>query len=666
VTKRNLKFLSKLIFSISLPAFMLFILTCNFTIPNMEGSDETVWTDVVYSDDGKGVKIYLEGGEYAPASRALSLPLAKLGHDFFEVVFLHNEDGNAANYKVARAFWESGQNAVISGVSRGINYGSISMDPPLGGGSAVLFVGRKEDKTLLALGTLTHVDGATGTTITNTTKSVTFAVDALQSGIHKTPANSSFKTAALGTPNHTSVGDGNTEIVEARIVAKFFPLFRLSAAPVTRTTRASYQFALTSGGVSGFNAFGIIKAAAGTTIDKIIPQYTLPNGAVFQYSGQVDPSTIVSLANNQPQTPPAANGTKFVNPVEFSISLNNAPAPSIFGLIFSMAVHALSAQGDAVRWYLRPGYGRYLYDLDDGLGGTGGAILLGTGDFSIVDNHGLVISQLPHKHTYSNATGWYIDLNGMVLVMMDNGVPQGGEISHNNANLRYSLDGLSWITYAELIATSLEGRDGNQWIHLRYTTVNGDYFTSFQVYAGNVTLDISDIPEDNRRFIAYDGDLTYFQNMVNAITNVNNAEQKFLMVVNISVDLGTFTLNNGPHTIVVLAGNDGVIIGRGNAGTNYDNTNNQNKYYFGTWPFADPIRVGGNVVNSRPFTLNAGGSWTAVRDNLAGSPGNSQAAGGTSIVTLTGTVLPMISNVTAVNLNIGGNITVYSRNLVIP
>ena len=662
MTKRNLKFLSKLIFSVSLPVFALFILTCNFSVPNTEESNEIVWTDVVYTDDGKGVKIYLEGGEYAPASRALSLPLAKLGHDFFEVVFLHNEDNNPANYKVARAFWESGQNAAISGVSRGVDYSNISMNPPLGGGSAVLFVGRKEDKTLLALGTLTQVDGMTGSLITSTAKSVTFTVDALKGGIHKNAANSSFKTSALGYPSQT-VSSGSTEIVEARVIAKFYPLFRLSPTSVTRPISAEYTFELDKGGMSGFNAFGIIIANAGTTVDKIIPQYTLPNGAVFKHSGQTDTVTIVTLANNRPQTPPAANGTKFANPVQFSIALNNAPEPSVFSLIFSMAVHALSAQGDAVRWYLRPGYGTYLYDLDDGLGGTGGAILLGTGDFTIVDNHGLVMSQLPSKHTYSNVTGWYIDLTGMVLVMMDNGVPQGGTIPHNDSNLKYSLDGLNWITYNELIAISLEGQNGNHWIHLRYTTVNGDYYTSFQVYVGEVSVDISDIPEDNRRFIAYGGDLTYFQNMVGNSTG----SQKFLMVVNISIDLGTYTLNQGPHTIVVLAGNDGVIIGRsGNGGTNYTNTNNLNKYYFGTWPYADPIRVGGNVVNSRPFTLNAGGSWTAVRDNLAGSPGNSQAAGGSSIVTLTGTVQPMISNVTAANLNVGGNITVYSRNLIIP
>ena len=665
MAKRYLKFISKLIFSLSLPVFALFVLTCNFSIPGMDKTDETVWTDVVYTDDGKGVKIYLEGGEYAPASRALSLPLAKLGHDFFEVVFLHNEDNNPANYKVARAFWESGQNAVISGVSRGVNYSNISMDPPLGEGSAVLFVGRKEDKTLLALGTLIHVDGGPGTVITNTTKSVTFEVDAIKGGIHKNAANSSFKTSALSYPGQT-VNSGSTEIIDARVVAKSYPLFRLSTASMTGTISAEYSFELDKGGQSGFNAFGIIAANAGTTLDKIIPQYTLPNGAVFKHSGQTDTATIVTLANNQPHTPPAVNGAKFDNPVKFSFAMNNAPDPSVFGFIFSMAVNALSAQGEAVRWYLRPGFGKYLYDLDDGLGGTGGAILLGTGDFSTVDNHGLVMSQHPSKHTYSNVTGWYIDLSGMVLVMMDNGAPQGGTIPHNDLNLKYSLDGLNWITYSEIIAVSLEGKDGNQWIHLRYTTVNGEYYTSFHVTIGNVTLDISDIPEDNRRFIAYGGDLTYFQNMVNDNTNANTAEQKFLMVVNLSVDFSTFTLNNGPHTIVVLAGNDGVIIGRGNAGINYTNINNQNKYYFGTWPFADPICVGGNVVNSRPFTLNAGGSWTAVRDNLAGSPGYSPAEGGQSIVTLTGTVQPMISNVTAENLNIGGNITVYSRDLIIP
>jgi len=188
---------------------MLFV-TCD--LPGSLGGKNDVGsgkpTYVDYEYDGTSLKLYLDGTKVpykAPsASRALNRDLAQMTHDYFEVVFV----GNSGN-SVARAAWEIGQAAGISGVFRdadGVDYGHA--DAAIGipsavdadaNGSALIFVGRKADKTLLGIGKLTHVDDVTSTIVTTAARSVTFTVEALTTNI-------AFNATSVTSPSAANPG----------------------------------------------------------------------------------------------------------------------------------------------------------------------------------------------------------------------------------------------------------------------------------------------------------------------------------------------------------------------------------------------------------------------------------------------------------------------------
>jgi len=123
-------------------------------------------------------------------SRALTYENAQAFHDYFEAVFYHPD-----TQTVARAVWDIGVTPELRGVYRtteGIDYSYITSEAVTTAdeGCAVLFVGSKADKTLLAVGKLSGVDGTPGdTTIDLNTKSVTFEVDALKAGVNTNAAN---------------------------------------------------------------------------------------------------------------------------------------------------------------------------------------------------------------------------------------------------------------------------------------------------------------------------------------------------------------------------------------------------------------------------------------------------------------------------------------------
>lgn len=667
--------LKKIIFSLTLAALAAFIFTCKGFSPQeapRTEKDELVWSDVVYSPDGSGVTIYLDGsGEYVRSSRALNLPLAKLGHDFFEVVFYYPISGS--EQIIARTFWESGQKAGVTGIHRtpaGVDYGNISLNPPSGQGSAVLFVGRKEDKTLLAVGRLSQVDSnASSTLITSSTRSVTFTVDALKSGTAGltlgSVADSSFLTAAgSASAPYTTVSTGNTLVSKVNLAGRSFPIFALAeTTTASRLIRADYTFGLTSG--ADLNDYWIVRANAGTTVEKIIAQYTLPNGEVFPKNPPYpfDENTTVVLNNNYGGSAPF----RFEKRVEFNINMNNTQANTVFGLAFSIAVHALTPLEDAVRWFIRPGYGTYLYDLDDGAGGTGGAVLIGTGAFIQDDNDGFVIAESPNQTHYNSTNGWIVNLTGLRLAMMNNNILQY-TIDVDDTSVRYSLDEITWYEYADFHSViSLQPlAKGYHSIFVRYIDSSSiTWLTSFQVYVGDLLVDFnpSNIDAAHRRFAANQTDITNFYNMVNG----TSGSQTFLLVLANSLNIPDVMVNGGPHTIIILAGNENIILGR--AGTNSIGhavgAAAGTIYYFGEWPFSDPIHVGGNVVLSKPFAINAGGEW----DASMGLPGNSQFAGGPSIATnppFTSAAAPrMFLNVLAANLDIHIE-NIYSRDFLHP
>jgi hypothetical protein len=183
----------------------LALVTCQPEVPEGGGSDGgSDYTDVVYGYVGAGsdirvksVTLYLDGTVVprTAAQRKLDLEAARMSHDFFEVVFWNctvSTGGTpVTTNRVARASWDLGQQAGISGLYRnspaGINYSNVTQVAQTGNaatGSSVIFVGKKSSKTLLGVGWLSHIGDTPIESglplLVDTTRSVTFTVAPLQ------------------------------------------------------------------------------------------------------------------------------------------------------------------------------------------------------------------------------------------------------------------------------------------------------------------------------------------------------------------------------------------------------------------------------------------------------------------------------------------------------
>jgi len=372
-------------------------------------------------------------------SRALTHGNAQAFHDFFEAVFVYNNNGT---YTVARATWDIGVTPELRGVWRDfpVNYSNIGPAPNNTGtptppntrqGSAVLFVGSKADKTLLAIGRLCEVDGVPATVgvpstlpvITTETKSVTFEVAPLQAGVSTNATSSSFKTNFRVSPNGP-IEDINTVIYNDIFIhyehgKRKFPFFLLnrpapnnystnpgnpggSTIPAgNELTKGEYKFEVEMAGArlpTYFSAYaaGIVLASKGWNCEVRNPRYLITNG-LYQYSSifvQDLRDDLVSM-ENPPNYTITNDGTysgfdyfgTYQDPVKFNFKTTNSPDGSVFALVFEFFVYNLTPRpttlddSDPIKWRLSPGAGGTTWlDLDDGAGGTGGAILLGSGD----------------------------------------------------------------------------------------------------------------------------------------------------------------------------------------------------------------------------------------------------------------------------------------------
>jgi len=394
----------------------LSLVTCEMQL--IGGPDEELgYTNVVYSPDGRSVTFYLDGTTVPEtrASRTLTDDLAKIGHDYFEVVFFRRpaytstETLDTTNDTIARTSWEIGQSANITGVYRtndGNDYSTVKeiytlVDSTLGDPelcTAILFVGRKSDKTLLAVGKISHIDDVPVTSgnpkITTTTKTVTFSVTAFTANAaYNSTADgttthyadgSSFWTAVKDTTNKglaANVSSANTAVRLMPIGGQSFPLFELLPDD---TIAAKYTIGVKdTAGITGY-IDGIRVYDDTGSVTKREPRYPVGGGFYNYASFTLDQITKVTLENNN-----VAN-SKFAADTQFKFETFRGTTPdklittkSIFALTFEIPVYALTrATGvnapAAEKWYIRPGFGTYRYDLDDGKQGPGGAVLLGT------------------------------------------------------------------------------------------------------------------------------------------------------------------------------------------------------------------------------------------------------------------------------------------------
>ena len=624
------------------------VLTCVPYGPPGGGEDYDFafdFTDVEYSSDGTRVTIYLDGSAPVRHSRSLTRSLAILGHDLFEVAFYH-----PGTNTLRRTVWEVGHAAGVSGVARGVNYSSpYSHDAGLTGnnGAAILFVGKKSDRTLLGVGRVRGTDdgGPLATTITAATKAVTFEVAALEAGVSTNKDATSFLTAALGT-THQNPTIGNTEVFPVMIVRQLFPLFRINRdKAATQTVYAQYRFD-TYGNTIGDYQNAIIQQGAPALVTmspygyRLNPRYPR-GGTAGQWAEPPDEikdgSTGVSFRDNSLGN--VRNGLPFQNPVYLQFASLGSNNGLIFAFTFQIPVIPLSVDGGRDTgdpWYLRTGYDSYIYDLDDGKGGTGGAILIGTGDIEDVLRYNLQIRP-PIKNIYPDpGTGYIFDVYGIsvnlragndkvnyivenllaippetenkkvqfylggdsVLGGSENGIPIGIPIDMDD-DIGAILTANDWLISNGMVEVYVE-----YWDPLTQEVGDEPYFGTYIIYINTVggTPDSDGIPQGNRFIIASTLDLYNFAHAVE-----DSSYGNFIAVFFDSFDLQQINLGGGPYNIIILAANPGVTIGRQSAGGVFINWST-NTFFFGVWPFNDTLVVQGKAITSHSFTINAAGT----------------------------------------------------------
>jgi hypothetical protein len=680
---RRLK-IKKLVTLAALIIFASSLFTCDIFSPN-EDSPQAVDRSQNTNTDTESytVTVYLDGSPpVLYSSRSLTKELAVFGHDYFEVTFVRPQTGGQI---IARASWERGHAAGVSGVARGVDYqytsvGAVPANSD--GGAALLFVGKRSDRTLLGVGRLTGTDdgGPTSTFISLNTKSVTFTVTALKAGAHSDPNQSSFLIGG-SREGYTNPSVLNTEpdvnLIEVFIGDRLFPLYRLD---LNQTTYAQYTIECFTGfetGILTADTPGSPPRPPGTLAQTsgnyhLTPRYPRGNGTWEtppldlpspDNSFKFDNNTVVTWRNN------LAAGV-LQNPLQFSFNTATTVNSSIFAFAFEIPVYPLTNNdsrasfgdfndGDLL-WYIRPGYDNYLYDLDDGRGGTGGALLIGSG---VIDQSLLYHLSVtpPLKRGYFNHptnpnlnADWGFDLTGIVISLK-----AGNLIVRNilptDPNLTFIL-GARRPSGLIVISTSPPSppptvnitdlydiyndpsyqafRD--QYIHNDTLVVYVEYYDSISgnTYADQYPIyffdpssgglpDSSEIPFNNRIVASSWLDL----NRLNGI-----APGRYMVLFYDNMDIPQINIAGGV-TLIFLAARPNLTIGKVNNGGITSNAAG-NVFYFGVWPYNEIITIGGNQVVSQPFQFNPAGSWvnyaTGTPDYGIGSPNYAPPNGSTA------------------------------------
>jgi hypothetical protein len=645
--------LKKIVFYCFLTVLASFLLTCKNFSPD-EFEDEVVYTDVVYSPDGNSLTVYLEGTVPVSRnqSRALNLELAKLGHDFFEVAFAYNHGGN--NYTIARAAWETGHSAGVKGIYRpaaGVDYSQIRQTIGTGQASAVIFVGKKSDKTLLAVGKLAYIDKTSvdeDPKIYAATKTVTFEVAALKGGASFTAADSTFKTAASGlSPSgnyiNTNVGSGTTRIVNALIGRTIFPAFTF---PLNSLVRAQYDISAVDADIllDGY-LNGIIVTAAGT-VAKTTPRFPLGSGGHETSSAFFDPEEHTGIdfeLGNQ------TVGSRLNNNIRFTFSTQSGDNGKVGAFWFEIPVCPLLNAGDPGEWFIRPGYDSYLYDLDDGNGGTGGAVLFGIGDLVYLE-YGLYITKQPDKINYSNGTpaspgpppvpakpnDYLFNPSGLIAYMQTGNyrvrrvdvtdltfwVGTGQSSVRDFTHQIYyeaPLGPTNLTTYFDDPPAGF-GSNGMLIITARYIDESSVvYYDDFVVYRSELGgIVIGDVPHDQRYIITSGLDVILLYNRINQMNQAGYTGPRSIVIVSYySFDLNLVNLNGTGYVFIVMAAAPDLVFGLQSGGGFYNHDTNNNAFFFGVWPFNEPFSVDGMAIDPQPYTINAAGSYLAVTGGTA-------------------------------------------------
>jgi len=533
---------------------------------------------------------------------------------------LYNNNGTNI---VARAAWELGESAVVSGLYRtddGVVYYDITNPlgvgtsgiPASGEGLAVLFAGKKFDKTLLAVGVLNSIDGvpiATNNRISTTTNKVSFNLNVIRSGIGGGAATNRFQTAPA-----------QTSITTLRIGDRDFPFFLVERASggAARTITATYTFSFNSaapdGTVPNFNFYSrAIRVAGAATAENVMPKYTQPpnlrppfeknaNDSRFSYDG-----SIVIGANV------TATGTPFTGVVNFSFS-TGLRDDTIFAIIFRVPVYAVVDGG--VDWYFRPDYNEYFRELDGNDAGKGGAVLIGV-DIVGNMNKGLVVDYSGAKNYIGvHPDDYHFTLDGVLIFFVNGDDRQNllGTITNDwwtyYPTLKFYWDGGRGDNVADtLLGTNTTPAPGFTFDDDdRRIVIRVEYYDGNDTYDARMEVEVYrsmgyiDIPMDNRFIIVKQNDFTEF-------TNRLAADQTYLLALAESVNIPTQSFNElGNLRLFIVGIRPNLEFGRDNGTAQISSANGTNcTVYLGKWPFNEPSFAGGNVIHPEFFSVNAAG-----------------------------------------------------------
>jgi hypothetical protein len=424
---------------------VMFLMTCDQdSLP-----DELEYTDVVYDvspeSETIAITVYLDG-EKVPVTkeqRAMSRDLAKMAYDYFEVIFIGPENDvppydTLPAVPIARSSWELGQGAGISGVYRGPagaghDYNWIPNNPDFERSTAIMFVGRKDGKTLLGVGRIGDVDHEVAnrtdpvdpsttiyepdgfptdpvTIITDESKSVTFYITAVKTGLliglevpdlddnpltenaYNIKADSFEFVDTAGDPDYDSTIPGWTRSGHSSrspLGSYNYPMYSLPVQKDTpgRTNPYPYQNAEYSfrGAVEQY--WQEIKlnqsvASGAIVVEKRFPRY-VQGGRYYQPKENVDTDTTLKFDADKYGDLNAGDSINSVVPLRFQTL-----GMGIFSFYIEIPVYMVtkdeSTNGvlEAEVWKIRTGFGSELYSLDTGKS-SAGCTLIGVGVTSL-------------------------------------------------------------------------------------------------------------------------------------------------------------------------------------------------------------------------------------------------------------------------------------------
>jgi hypothetical protein len=532
--------------------------------------------------------------------RALSRELAIAGHDYFEVVFYYRA-ADPANNVIARTSWELYRDARITGVQgkgageTAVDYGALSASGlTAGSGAAILFVGRKTDKTLLAVGRLARVNDVPATTeISPTTRTVTFDVVALDCGVKRDGASlaqSSFLTAFGGTSEPSSISAANTIASNRGFKEDFdlggtdvgFPLFKLRED--NQITYAKYEFFTATG--TSLNTQGIIQAGEGVYELKQ-PRYPTADGRFQYFSVILDKNTRITAVNNQY----AGVDKPFENPVLVTFDPTGTEKGSLASFVFQIPVYPIAGpiagKPDPGTWYIRPSFDSYFLDLDDGgtagstLNGAGGAVLIGYGDVGEIDGFRIRVVAFPDKYLYGtspnsppadnvNGGNRRFNIEGLVVEFQN---MKGDRLRYvDNKDLEFEIGGISinpWTdptttppTIPTSISNSLWGIQYVEVIYVFNGVIHKDFFVILvEKTSGAGAGKYANILQQNIVVIddwVQDSQVGgYIDSSIGNVNDGTRPSHTFVIVADRDFNLGTAILNEEPYVIIVVAGSNG-------------------------------------------------------------------------------------------------------------